>query len=45
MKKMLVINNLEIANIILGLILLYVNENNLLVSEINCRLVVNIMSK
>jgi hypothetical protein len=46
MKKMLVRNNLEIceynfrANIIIC-----VNENNLLVSEINCGLVINITSK
>jgi len=46
MEKMLVRNNLEIseynfkANIIIS-----VNENNLWVSEINCGLVINIMSK
>jgi hypothetical protein len=46
MEKMLVRNNLEIrkynfkANIIIS-----VNENNLSVSEINCGLVIKIMSK
>jgi hypothetical protein len=46
MEKMLVRNNLEIheynfkANIIIN-----VNENNLWVSEINCGLVIKILSK
>jgi hypothetical protein len=46
MEKMLVRNNLEIRKYnFKDNIIIRVNENNLWVSEINCRLVIKIMSK